>query len=109
MNLEEYRINRRRTMNFDLNIEEQRLNAALGLGESGELQNIVKKEVYHGHPVDVLAILDEAGDILFYLDWILETYGWTLENAMIGNVNKLRKRYPQGFDPERSINRSENG
>lgn len=105
MNLEEYRVNRRRTMNYDLDEQNQRLNAALGLGESGEIQNIVKKEVYHGHQPNSLAILDEIGDLLFYADWLLETYGWTLEQAMIYNVVKLKKRYPDGFDPERSINR----
>jgi NTP pyrophosphatase (non-canonical NTP hydrolase) len=107
MNLEEYRIGRRRTMNADLDLRDQRLNAALGLGETGEVQNLVKKEIYHEHQADALGILDEVGDILFYADWLLETYGWTLEQAMIENIKKLQKRYPDGFDPERSINRKE--
>lgn len=105
MNIKEYRTHRRRTMNHDLNLTHQRLNAALGLGEAGELQNVVKKEVYHDHDEDSVKVLDEAGDILFYLDWLLETYNWDLEQAMIYNVEKLQERYPHGFDPERSINR----
>lgn len=105
MNLEEYRVGRRRTMNHDLDVHDQHLNAALGLGEAGELQNFVKKEIYHGHQRDPLHVLEEAGDILFYLDWILDLYGWTLEQAMIENNTKLRLRYPSGFDHERSINR----
>lgn len=105
MNTEEYRVNRRRTMNHDLDVHDQHLNAALGLGEAGELQNFVKKEFYHEHPRDPLHVLEEAGDILFYLDWLLSLYGWTLEQAMVENVNKLKRRYPEGFDPERSINR----
>lgn len=107
MNLEQYRTGRRRTMNHDLDLRDQRLNAALGLGEAGEVQNIVKKEVYHGHEPDADKIMDEIGDMLFYADWLLETYGWTLEQAMIYNISKLNNRYPNGFDPQRSRNRDE--
>lgn len=105
MNLEEYRLHRQRTKGTNLSLKDEHMNAALGLGEAGELQNIVKKEFFHSHPKDVLKVLEEAGDILYYLDWALELYGWTLEQAMIGNVNKLKDRYPDGFDPERSIHR----
>lgn len=106
MNLEEYREHRKRTMNHNLNIPLQRLNAALGLGESGEIQDLIKKEVFHEHPEDPYKVLDEAGDIIFYLDWLLDTYDWTFEAAMHANVAKLQKRYPNGFDAERSRNRN---
>lgn len=102
MNPAEYRTNRKRTMNHDLTVPLQRLNAALGLGESGELQGLIKKEVFHEHDEDPFKVLDEAGDLLFYLDWLLDTYGWTLEAAFNANVLKLRERFPNGFDPERS-------
>jgi hypothetical protein len=102
----EYRAACQRTRNGDLSLRDQRLNAALGLGESGELQNIIKKEVFHGHQTVGGDVLHEAGDILYYLDWLLDAYGWTIENAMKANVVKLAKRYPDGFSTERSINRT---
>jgi hypothetical protein len=94
-------------MNADLDLRDQKLNASLGMGEAGELQGVVKKEVYHGHDPDPNEILNEVGDLLFYADWLLECYGWTLEQAMIYNISKLNNRYPEGFDPERSKNRNE--
>lgn len=105
----EYRESRKRTMNHDLSPEHQKLNAALGLGEAGEVQNIVKKEVFHGHAPDPTKILDESGDILFYLDWLLESYNWTLEDAFSFNRKKLTQRYPEGFSATRSIHRLDGG
>ena len=102
MNLDEYRVHRRRAMNYDLNLSMQRINAALGLGEAGEVQGIIKKELFHDHAEDPYKVLDEAGDLIFYLDWLLETYDWTIENAMNANVAKLAERFPNGFDPARS-------
>ena len=104
----EYRTNRRRTANTkDETWSDQALNAALGLGEVGELQNLIKKEIFHGHDWNNVAMIDEAGDILYYLDWLLELIGSSIPEAMEYNVEKLRKRYPDGFSAERSINRSE--
>lgn len=102
----DYRRSSARTRNHDLIVQDEKLNAALGLGEAGELQNIVKKEIYHGHPEDPAKILDEAGDILYYLDWLLDCYHFTLEDAMQHNVNKLAARYPSGFNSEASIHRT---
>lgn len=101
----EFRAGRKRTTNNDLTLEEAKLNAALGLGEAGEVQNIVKKEIFHGHAEDGPAILDELGDIMFYVDWEAELYGYTLEDVMLFNRTKLENRYPDKFSSERSINR----
>lgn len=102
-----YREHSNNTRNGDLTQQDERLNAALGIaGEAGELVDIVKKEIYHGHPQDPAKVLDEAGDELYYLDWLLETYGFTLEDAMRHNVEKLRARYPNGFSADASINRT---
>lgn len=101
----EFRAGRKRTTNNDLTLEEAKLNAALGLGEAGEVQNIIKKELFHGHAVDGPSVLDEIGDILFYIDWELELYGYTMEDAMEFNRTKLENRYPDKFSSERSINR----
>lgn len=81
------------------------LNWALGLGEVGELQNIIKKWVFHGHSEDREAIIDELGDILWYVANIAYDIDASLSMVMDHNVKKLRARYPEGFNPESSINR----
>ncbi len=71
----------------------------LGLtGEAGEVSDEIKKHVYHDKPLDVNKIVMEAGDVLFYLDRLLLILGRTLDDAMQANIDKLTKRYPDGFD-----------
>jgi NTP pyrophosphatase (non-canonical NTP hydrolase) len=79
---------------------------ALGLsGESGEVADLVKKQLFHGHPLDLQKLRDELGDVLWYFMFICDTLGISLEEVMAGNVEKLRTRYPDGFEAERSIAR----
>lgn len=80
--------------------------AALGLtGESGEVADAIKKMLFQGHALDRKHVAKELGDILWYLGLACEAIGYSLDEVMQMNVDKLRARYPQGFDPERSINR----
>jgi len=79
---------------------------ALGLaGESGEVVDRVKKMLYQGHRLDALGLLEELGDVLWYIALMCNALGWTLDDALDLNVTKLRKRYPNGFEVERSVNR----
>lgn len=84
-------------------------SAALGLsGESGEIADHVKKIVYHGHPLDDDTrdkIAKEIGDILWYCAIGSRAIGLTLSEIASMNVEKLRKRYPDGFTTERSRTR----
>ncbi len=78
----------------------------LGLvGESGEVADLYKKAAYHGHNVTNEDYIDELGDVLWYIQLLCGTMGYTLRQLAERNVEKLRKRYPEGFDPERSKNR----
>lgn len=83
--------------------------AALGLsGESGEIADHVKKILYHGHPLDDETrdkIAKELGDILWYCAIGAKGIGMSLAEIAVMNVDKLRKRYPDGFDTEQSLNR----
>ena len=82
--------------------------SALGLaGEAGEFANLVKKMTAHGHPFDPEALKDELGDVLWYLAEAATAVGLDLEEVASQNVNKLIKRYPQGFSEEKSRNRGE--
>lgn len=80
--------------------------SALGLaGEAGEFANLVKKMTAHGHPFDPESLKDELGDVLWYLAEAATAVGLNLEDIAAHNVDKLIKRYPEGFSEEHSINR----
>lgn len=82
------------------------LNGVMGLnGEAGECIDLVKKHLFQGHELDCDALLDELGDVLWYAAITCESIGITLDDVMAHNVNKLHKRYPDGFDARRSIHR----
>jgi NTP pyrophosphatase (non-canonical NTP hydrolase) len=83
-------------------------NAVYGLnGESGEVIDILKKHEFQGHDFDRDKIIDEAGDVCWYLALLASALNVSLEEIMLRNVEKLTKRYPEGFDKARSINRLE--
>ena len=63
--------------------------------------------MHQGHDIDYDHMAEEAGDVMWYLAEIADALDVTLEEIARRNINKLRKRYPDGFDPERSINREE--
>ncbi len=82
--------------------------SALGLaGEAGEFANLVKKMTAHGHQFDKKALEDELGDVLWYLAEAATSAGLNLDNIASQNVDKLIKRYPNGFNQENSIHRTE--
>lgn len=84
------------------------LCCGLGIaGEAGEVADLIKKEYFHGHPRNHEKVLEELGDTLFYLSTCAWYYGFSLEEVARANNEKLAKRYPNGFEVERSLNRSE--
>ncbi len=84
------------------------LNACIGLsGEVGEFNDMVKKWIFHEKPLDINHAKKEAGDILWYLAMLCESFGWSLDEIMQMNVDKLKARYPEGFDVERANHRED--
>ena len=82
------------------------LNGTIGLcGESGEVADIVKKSVFSEHPLDVDEIKKELGDVMWYVAMCCNSLKISLDDVMQGNIDKLMKRYPEGFSTEASINR----
>ena len=82
------------------------INAALGLcGESGEVADIVKKATFQGHELDVVHVAKELGDVAWYLAVGAHAIGYDLDTIMQMNVEKLRARYPDGFDTDKSQHR----
>ena len=87
---------------------EKIINGILGLaGESGEVADHIKKFKYQGHELDRDYLAKELGDICWYLALLADGIGFDLGTIMQMNVDKLKKRYPEGFDTERSLHREE--
>lgn len=85
------------------------LNGVLGLaGESGEVADHIKKHLFQGHALNKEYLASELGDICWYIAIAAKGIGYTLEEIMEMNIDKLKKRYPNGFEVEKSLNRSSN-
>lgn len=84
------------------------LNGALGLtGEAGEVADSIKKTIFHGHKMDYDGLVKELGDVCWYLALLCHAIDVPLEEVMTRNIEKLKKRYPEGFSESASINRKE--
>lgn len=82
------------------------INGVLGLnGESGEVADIIKKHFYQGHALDREHLAEELGDVAWYLAVTAQAIGYDLDDVLAINIAKLKKRYPDGFEADRSINR----
>ena len=84
------------------------LNGCLGLaGESGELLDMFKKWIFHNKGLDRNHAKKELGDVMWYVAMICHSMGWDLDEILQMNVDKLKARYPEGFDTELSNHRAE--
>ena len=82
------------------------VNGVMGMsGESGECIDMVKKYLFQGHDIDREHLAKELGDVAWYLAVTAHAIGYELEDIFWMNVEKLRARYPDGFDAERSLHR----
>ena len=107
MNFNDYQKQAQWTFDRSLDNREQLILGALGAcGEAGEVAELVKKHLYHGHALDVAKVRAELGDVLWYVSALASHLGLSLADVAQGNLDKLRARYPEGFDPERSLNRT---
>ena len=108
MTANEYQRQALRTLNPALDKRDVLINGVMGLcGETGEAIDIVKKHLAQGHELDREGLIKELGDVAWYLAetaWALDV---PLEEVLQRNLDKLRARYPDGFDSERSIGRAE--
>lgn len=108
MTINEYQELAMRTVNPKLNKDEILINSVMGLcGESGEAIDIVKKWFAHGHELDREHLKKELGDIAWYLAEAATALDITLESVLEANIEKLKNRYPEGFETKRSIERAD--
>ena len=82
--------------------------AGLGItGEAGEVADYIKKVVSHGHELDPKKLMSELGDTMWYISLLATLLEVSLEDIAKQNIDKLRARYPRGFESARSVNREE--
>jgi len=108
MTINEYQQLAMITLNPALDRRDVLINGVMGLcGEAGEAIDIVKKHLAQGHVLDREGLIKELGDVAWYLAETAYALDIPLEDVLQRNIDKLRARYPDGFDPERSVKRSE--
>ena len=84
------------------------LEGTMGLvGEAGEIDEIMKKALFQGHQLDREHIALELGDTAWYLALAANAIGYDLETILKKNLEKIKERYPEGFEYIKSINRRE--
>ena len=108
MTINEYQELAMRTCNPELRGKDLLINGVMGLcGEAGEAIDLVKKHLAQGHALDRERLIKELGDIAWYLAETAAALDVTLEEVLCRNIEKLRQRYPNGFDSARSVQRTE--
>jgi NTP pyrophosphatase (non-canonical NTP hydrolase) len=86
------------------------LHGALGAcTEVGELQDAIKKHLMYGREFDRVNVIEECGDILWYMALCLSAVGSNMDEAMERNLAKLFKRYGNRFTAEAALNRDLEG
>lgn len=84
------------------------INASLGLsGEVGELNDMIKKAIFHEHPIDTNHVQKEISDVMWYIALMCESFGFDMGEIAQMNIDKLKARYPEGFSVEQSLHRKE--
>lgn len=107
MTFADYQALARRTQNKELAKADKREHALMGLmSEVGEIASIYQKK-HQGHPISTSEVALELGDLLWFAAELCDVLGYDIETVAKWNIEKLRKRYPEGFDAERSLNREE--
>jgi NTP pyrophosphatase (non-canonical NTP hydrolase) len=105
MEINEYQALALRTSNSEMS-EDLILNGILGLcGETGEVSDHVKKSLFQGHEFDKEQVINELGDVCWYVAILAKGLDVDLETVMQKNIDKLKERYPDGFAADKSINR----
>ena len=87
--------------------QDELIHAVCGLSsEAGECAGLVQK-IYQGHELDKDHLKKELGDALWFIAEACDYLDATMDEIMQMNINKLKARYPEGFEEERSLNRVE--
>ena len=107
MQLNEYQRLAARTINAELNDNLKAMHALHGMSsEIGEIHGLYQK-VYQGHIEPEEHYKKELGDLMWFIAEYCTSQGWRLGEIAQLNIDKLKARYPEGFDSEKSLHRAE--
>lgn len=107
MRFDEYQALARRTQNPELGANETLEHALWGLAsECGEVCGLFQKHL-QGHPIEAADVRKEVGDVLWMLAELCDVLEMGLGQIAEENIEKLKRRYPQGFEAWRSVGRDE--
>lgn len=107
MTFDDYQQLARRTQNTKELLEERREHSLFGMAsEVGEIHAFFQKK-HQGHYLDTNKLKSEVGDLLWFIAELCDSYAWNMSDVAMMNIEKLKKRYPEGFDAERSVHREE--
>jgi NTP pyrophosphatase (non-canonical NTP hydrolase) len=108
LDFKEYSLLAERTINKELRNQDLIVNGCMGLcGEAGETIDVLKKSMFQGHDLNRTKMMDELGDVLWYINETAKGLSISLECIAEWNIEKLKRRYPEGFDTEKSVHRTE--
>ena len=75
------------------------LNACLGLsGEAGKTNDVTKKWIFPDSELDIEHLKKEIGDVMWYVALLCDSFGFDLDEILEMNIDKLKARYPDGFN-----------
>lgn len=95
--LKKYQEECKRTVRDFKSKEIEIMTWGLGIsGEAGDVAGCIKKTIVHMNDQRA-GIKENLGDTLWYIAMICNFFGWSLEDVFNENMDKLEKRYPQGF------------
>ena len=89
---------------LNVDIEHHALHGMVG--EIGEIHSIYQKQ-YQGHPLNVEHLKKEVGDLMWFIAEYCTVNGFSLDEIMQLNIDKLKARYPDGFEVDKSLHRKE--
>lgn len=73
------------------------IHLAMGVaGEAGELLDTIKKHTIYNKELDYDNLIEELGDIEFFLQGIRNHFAISREDILKGNIVKLGVRYHEG-------------
>lgn len=102
------RTNKRKNDGKELSaLQVELLHGAMGAStEANELLDMMKKHIFYNKPLDVANIVEEVGDAMWYFALILRELGFSFEEVMRINIEKLQARFPEKFNDHDANNRN---
>lgn len=96
-----------RTINTSLTMGGLKNHALHGMvGEIGEIHSLFQKQ-YQGHDIDHEHLKKEVGDLLWFIAEFCTANHWDMGDIMAMNIEKLKARFPEGFEVDKSLHRKE--